>query len=223
MTEFDAPPRARASSRAPIPSGYQRLRPNPTLLRQAIATLLAFAVPAFGVLYFLTVPTGDWLPVLIVQIVVSALFLLATWAFFRVGVWVDARGIVERGFFGMVTHTPIERIGSSVLVQAYYGGGADTMPQFFVCDHEGRQVVRLRGQFWSLESMAAVRDILGVPSTEQAEGVSTKEIGTQYPGLLYWFERRPILAVAGAGTVLVFAGALVYFGLRFFDSPPLAS
>jgi len=199
------------------------LRPNPRLFRQAIAALLAFAVPGFGVVYFVTIPLGSWLPVLIAQAVVSALFLIAAWAFFRVGIWVHPGGIVERGFFGLVIRVPIESIASTVLVQTYYGGGAETVPQFFVCGHDGRQLVRMRGQFWSAENMTAARDTLGVPTSELTEGVSTKDILVHYPGLLYWFERRPILAIGALGAALAMGGTVLYLGISLaHGSDPLA-
>jgi len=220
MTGHRHHPRSSATTRRRVPEGYQHLRPKPRLFRQAIAALLAFAIPAFGVVYFVTIPLGSWLPVLVAQALVSALFLLATWSFFRVGIWVHSDGIVERGFFGLVTRIGSERIGSTVLVHAFYGGDADTVPQFFVRDHEGRQVVRMRGQFWSPESIAAVRDTLGVPTSEQVEGMSTRDISLRYPGLLYWFERRPVLALSGLGLALLCGGAIAYFALSALAVPP---
>ena len=218
-----APPRARLFARRRIPVGALRLRPNPMLFRQAIAALLAFAIPAFGVLYFVTVPEGTWLPVLLAQAAVSAAFLVATWSFFRVGIWVHADAIVERGFFGAVIRVPSGAIGSTVLVHTYYGGGAETVPQFFVCDDDGRQLVRMRGQFWSAENMATVRDTLGVPTSELTEGVSTKDILRHYPGLLYWFERRPALAIGALGAMLAAGGTVLYLGISLArGSAPMA-
>ena len=223
MAGHSAAHRANLFARRSVPDGALRLRPNPRLFRQAIASLLAFAVPAFGVVYFVTIPVGAWPPVLVAQIVVSALFLVATWAFFRVGIWVHADAIVERGFFGAVIRVPSDDIGSTVLVQTYYGGGAETVPQFFVCDRDGRQLVRMRGQFWSAENMATVRDTLGVPTSELSEGVSTKDILEHYPGLLYWFERRPALAVGALGAILALGGTALYVGISLVGgSVPLA-
>jgi hypothetical protein len=224
MAGHGAQPRSSALARLGIPAHAVHLRPNPMLFRQAIAALLAFAVPAFGVVYYVTVPQGAWLPVLVAQALVSALFLVATWAFFRVGIWVHPEGIVERGFFGVVTRVPSERIASTVLVHTFHGGGADTMPQFFVCDADGRQLVRMRGQFWSAENMAAASGTLGAPTSEHTEGVSTRDIRTNYPGLLYWFERRPILAIGALGAVLAIGGTALYLGISLAQgAPPLAS
>jgi len=223
MTGQSAAPRANLFARRSIPDGALHLRPNPRLFRQAIAALLAFAVPTFGVVYFVTIPVGAWLPVLLAQAAVSAAFLLATWAFFRVGIWVHPDAIVERGFFGAVIRVPSDTIGSTVLVQTYYGGGAETVPQFFVCDQDGRQLVRMRGQFWSADNMATVRDTLDAPTSELTEGVSTKDILQHYPGLLYWFERRPALAIGALGAMLALGGTVLYLGISLVGgSAPLA-
>ncbi|MET4583702.1 hypothetical protein ABIE21_003228 [Conyzicola nivalis] len=199
--------------RGSAPVGGERIRPLRRLLHQGLAAALAFLVPSFGVLYFLTVPNGPWPVVVAVQLVASLLLLLACWTYFRVAIWVSPERITERGFFGSLTSVPAEEIGAVVLAHTFHGGGADTVPQLFVCDEHGNQLVRMRGQFWSLEAMTAVADGLGIEPTDLGEPLSNRELLEQYPGLLYWFERRPYLAVvAFAGSVLV-GGSLVYLGL----------
>jgi hypothetical protein len=199
--------------RGSAPVEGERVLPMRRLLHQGLAASLAFLVPSFGALYFLTVPDGAWPVVTVVTVVVALVLLLACWTYLRVAIWVSPRGITERGFFGSLTSVPVEEIGSVVLAHTFHGGGADTAPQLFVCDERGNQLVRMRGQFWSLESMTAVADGLGIQPTDLGEPLSNRELLEQYPGLLYWFERRPYLAVAAfAGSVLV-GGSLVYLGL----------
>jgi len=195
------------------PAGYRTLRPHPWLFRQGFIATLAFLTPVFAALYFLTIPDGPWLVVVITQAVASLVFALACGSYFAVAIWVDKRGIVERGFFGGMITMPASDIGSVVLVQTYQGGSADTVPQLFICDHDGAQVIRLRGQFWSLADMRSICEELDVTVTELSESVTPRELLEQYPGLLYWFERRPVLAAGLFSACVVLGGSLLYLGL----------
>ena len=187
-----------------------RLRPHTYLLRRGVATALAFFVPAFGVLYFLTVPDGPWVAVLVTQILVALALGLAVFSYARLGIWVEPESITERGFAGLRKTLAASTIGSLVIVNTFRGGWTETVPQLFVCDPDGRQVMRMRGQFWSREAMATVAGILKVEVTELSDPVSTAELHASYPGLLYWFERRPILAACLFAGVLVIGAALLY-------------
>jgi len=195
------------------PVGYRKLRPHPWLFRQGFIATLAFLTPLFAVLYFLTIPDGPWVVVVITQVIASVIFTIACITYYAVGVWVDKRGIVERGFFGGVISLSASDIGSIVLVHTYQGGSADTVPQLFICDHDGNQVIRMRGQFWSLADMRAVCEALDVTVTNLSESVTPRELLEQYPGLLYWFERRPILAAALFSACVLLGGSLLYLGL----------
>ena len=196
--------------------GSRRLRPHNWLFRQGLAATLAFLLPVFAVLYFLTIPDGAWIVVLATQVATVVLLAVAAILLFRTGIWVDQKGITERGFFGTMISVPVEAIGSIVVVHTYHGGSADTIPQLFVCDHEGNQLIRLRGQFWSVENMDVIRNDLDVPVVELNESVSPRELLEKYPGLLYWFERRPVLAAAAFCAAALAGGGLLYLGLALF-------
>jgi len=195
------------------PSGYRRLRPHPWLFRQGFIATLAFLAPVFAALYLLTVPDGPWGVVLVTQLVASVMFALACASYFAVGVWVDPGAVVERGFLGGLITMPASDIGSIVLVHTYDSDSAETVPQLFICDHDGAQVIRLRGQFWSLADMRTVGEVLDVAITELVESVTPRELLEQYPGLLYWFERRPVLAAAVFSACVLLGGSLLYLGL----------
>ncbi|CAN5467318.1 hypothetical protein BH10ACT7_BH10ACT7_20490 [soil metagenome] len=190
------------------------LRPFAHLFRQGVLATVAFTLPIFLVLYFLTAPDGPWQAVLATQVLATIAVGLASVSYFTTAIWVDETGIAERGFFGRLTEHPIESIGSIVQARTFVDG-AEPVPQLFVCDHEGRQLVRMRGQFWSQESMDTVVNALDVPVTVVDPTVTTSELRTDFPGLLYWFERHPIWAAAAftASTVAVGALVVVVFGV----------
>lgn len=192
-----------------LPDDTLRLRPNQSLFWQGVTGVLAFLVPISTVLYFLTVPDGPWVTVLVSQVVVVIVFGLAVISYRSTGFWVSRSGLLERGFFGRWTSVPIEKIDLILLANTYRGSGSDTAPQLFVCDKDGNQLLRMRGQFWSAENMRLVGDILDVPITELGESVSTSELLDSHPGLLYWWEKRPLVVALAVLAAVVVAGALL--------------
>jgi hypothetical protein len=186
------------------------LRPINALFSRGLTAILAFSVPTFTVLYILAVPDGSWPVVLIANLVVVAGLCFAVVSHRRLGVWVARDSIAERGFFGIRREIGIEQIGSIVRATLYLSGGAETAPQLFVCDLEGRQVIRLRGQFWSQSSMDVVSATLDVPTIVIEHARTVRELHEAHPGLLYWFERRTVLAG------VLFTAALALGGLGLY-------
>jgi len=189
------------------PADLRRLRPNRALLWQALAGALAFLVPISAVLYFLTIPDGPWFLVIAMQAVIIAVFLGSFLSYMRLGFWVGAPGIAERGFFGLSKYVPREEIASIVLVKTYTGVSTEAVPQLFICDHDDKQLLRMRGQFWSLASMKLVAEKLDFPLTQLTDEVSKAELLDTHPGLLYWFERHP--RIVGALTSIAVLGAML--------------
>ena len=187
-----------------------RLRPHPYLLRRGVGAAVAFFVPAFGVLYFLTIPDGAWVAVLVAHIILIVVAGYSIVSYARLGVWVTPEAIAERGFFGITNRYDVAQLGPIVLVNTFHGGWVETVPQLFVCDPAGHQLIRLRGQFWSRETMQTITSTLDLPITEIDHPVSTSELHAMYPGLLYWFERRPVVAAFIFAGVLVVGCALIY-------------
>jgi hypothetical protein len=190
------------------PADLRRLRPRRSLFWQALAGLVAFLVPVSGALYYLTVPNGPWPIVLALQVLVIVTFLASYLSYISLGFWVGPSGIAERGFFGLSRYVPREEIGAIVLVNTYRSGAADAYAQLFVCDAAGTQLLRMRGQFWSMARMRAVSDALDIPLTELTDDVTRAELLEEHPGLLYWFERHPVIIGIVALSVVV-AAALV--------------
>jgi hypothetical protein len=168
----------------------QTLRPHSHLVRQTTLSILAFFAPVFAVLYWLTIPLGQWHHVAVAQAIVMVGAALGIIAFLRTNIWVDETGITERGFFGRLTSFDREQIGSIVLLELYQSGAIDTHPQMFVTDADGRLLVRMRGQFYSRGAMDLVIDELGAPVVRVPEPMTLAELNRLRPELLYWFERR---------------------------------
>jgi len=198
-----------------LPDDALRLRPNQSLFWQGVTGVLAFIVPISTVLYFLTVPDGPWMSVLASQVAVVVIFALAVISYRSTGFWVSRSGLSERGFFGRWTYVPLEKIDLILLANTYRGSGSDTAPQLFICDKDGKQLLRMRGQFWSVENMRLVGEILDVPITELGESVSTSELLDSHPGLLYWFEKRPLVVALAVLVGVVVAGALLQLLVSF--------
>jgi hypothetical protein len=172
------------------------LKPHGHLLRQGLVACVVFLIPVFVVLYFVTVPTGAW-PVVVAGQLVATLIVLATAiTFLRTAIWVNADGISERGFFGRMKRLSRANIGSIMIVETFDGGSDETIPQLFVRNHEGELEIRMRGQYWSRENMELVMETLGVPTEQLPDRLTAAELRDDFPGLLYWFERHPILAAA---------------------------
>ena len=186
------------------------LRPHSHLYRQGVFAVLAFMTPVFVVLYVMTLPDGPWQAVLVTNILAAVAVTGASVAYFRVAIWVDRTSITEVGFFGRTVRVEADDIGSIFLADVFEPYGTHTVPQLFVRDGDGSQVLRMRGQFWSEESMQKVLSTLEVPQEAREHSLSTQEIRDEYPGLLYWFERRPVLAALAftGGTAVV--GAIIY-------------
>lgn len=167
------------------------LRPHGHLYRQATIAVLAFCAPILAVLYWLTIPRGNWLPVLIGQLVIMLLATVSLIAAYRTVIWVDHTGVSERGFFGRITNVPAGRTASALMLDLYQSSALDTHPQLFVMGTDGRLLLRMRGQFWSTDDMETVVTQLTVPVERIAEPMTLGALNQLRPELLYWFERRP--------------------------------
>ncbi|QYF73685.1 hypothetical protein [Cryobacterium sp. PAMC25264] len=172
------------------PVRAQVLRPHGHLLRQTTLSIIAFFAPVFAVLYWLTIPIGEWLPVAAAQLAVMLTALVGIIGFLRTCIWVDDTGVSERGFFGRNTSFPSEQISSVVLLELYQSGTVDSQPQLFVTGQSGELLVRMRGQFYSRGAMDIVADELGVPIVRVPDPMTLSELNRLRPELLYWFERR---------------------------------
>jgi len=192
-----------------VPPHYMKLLPFRRLWWQALISVSAFVLPIGIVLLTLTVPNGPWQLVVGMWIVASVIFAIASWAFFGVGVWVGEDGIAERGFFGRLEFFRRDEIARIMIAHTFHNNGAATLPQLFLCDPDDKKLIRLRGQFWSLESMQVISDTLDLP-LQILSSSELREINAEYPDLLYWFERRPWFAAAMFTGLIIAVGAFIF-------------
>jgi hypothetical protein len=166
------------------------LRPQGHLLKQAGVAFLALVTPLFGALYWLAIPNGAWVAVLIAQFAVTILFVSGLVASLRAVIWVDRTAITERGFFGRINTFTRSEIAGLVMLELYRTGAVDSQPHLFLTDADGCLLVRMRGQFWSPAAMETLVEVLGLPIDRVPEPMTLRELSRARPELLYWFERR---------------------------------
>lgn len=167
------------------------LRPYRDLFTRGLTAVLALTTPVFAVLYWLTIPDGEWTFVLGAHLLVVLATIVGVYGFFSATITLRAEGVRERGFFGQTRLVRPSDVGSILLVRLYDGSTLDTLPQLFVTGHDGRVLLRMRGQFWSAEDMERVAEELDRPVTRAEDFMTMTQLRRSSPELLYWFERLP--------------------------------
>lgn len=167
------------------------LRPHRDLFARGLTAVLALTTPVFAVLYWLTIPDGDWKYVLSAHVLVVLGTILGVYAFLSATITIQPDGVRERGFFGGTRFVRSADVGSILMVRLYDGSTLDTLPQLFITGHDGRVLIRMRGQFWSVDDMELVAEEFDVPVTRPEDFLTMTQLRRRSPELLYWFERMP--------------------------------
>lgn len=191
----------------------QRLRPLADVFRQGILACLVFMIPVFVVLFAMTVPDGPWELVLICQILISVAILISSWRFFKLAIVISPETVAERGFFRLHREFPRSDIGSMLFVNTY--SGREVHPQLFVRDHGGALLIRMRGQFWSRDSMDQLVEALDVPVQLIEDPMTVEELRDTIPEGLYWFERLPVAAGFAFAAAVACLGGITLLVLKF--------
>lgn len=166
------------------------VRPHPYPFQQWTIAILLLMAPIFAVLYWLTVPTGSWLPVAVAQAALTVFFGLAVISYYLTAIWVDHAGLTTRDIFGRRRTYPVDGIGGVVRLDLFRSGSLDVHPQLFLVDRDGRLLTRMHGICWANEAMDTVANALGVPVTQGPDPLTLREVSQSRPELLHWFERR---------------------------------
>lgn len=183
-----------------------------SLFYRGLFAAIAFIGPVFGVLYILVLPDGPWRAVVVAQIAVVLLAVAASIAYVRSAIWMgpDSATITERGFFGRLVHFDKSEVESILRANVYTSDGSECRPQLVVLGANNRRLLRMRGQYWTIDDMNAVVEELEVPVFTIPGTVSTSELRRDYPHALYLLERYPSLVVLiSIGATALTAGALV--------------
>ena len=169
------------------------VRVRRSLLAQGIAALLALSIPIMIVLYWLTIPAGTWGWVGAAQVLVLAAVLVAAYRYTRVSITVTPTTAIEVRFFGGETRTNIADIERVIMLEMHRTMASQSRLQMFVLDAAGKPLLRMRGEYWSRNSINRIAAQLSAAPIEHIDHpVTLDELQTSRPEMLYWFERRPI-------------------------------
>lgn len=190
-------------ARDAIPHTEVLIRPRRSLLRTGLVAVIVAGVPLFAVLYWLAVSQGSWQRVLIVEVILLACCAVLWWRFRVSFVRVDGTLLTKQAF---AHRTVVERadVATILLAETYRGTSSDTIPQLLALDAAGARLLRLRGTFWAREDMVRIAEAIGAPITTELVPMTSREYYLLHPGVAYWYEGRPWLAVVG----ILIAGAI---------------
>lgn len=193
----------------PVSRADRILRPVAQLHGQTRLVAAALLIPVFTAVFWFAIPRGTWPRVLVALIVVTAFYAVASYLLSRVSMRIGHDYVSERGFF-TTNRVSSKRIESVLVVTAYSGQSLETVPQLFLLDTNGDALVRMRGQFWSVDSIEAMASAFDVPVRRIDEPVTRAELRRDYAPLLYWFERWPGLGAAvSAGAIAALSLVLI--------------
>lgn len=166
------------------------VRPSAYPFQQWTIAVLVLMAPIFSVLYWLTVPTGTWLPVALAQAALTVLLAIGVFGYYLTAIWADDSGLTTRDLLGRRHVFPAWRIGGAVRLDLARSGSLQPQPQLFLLDTDGRLLARMHGRYWPTDAMDAVVEALGVPVARDPEPLTLRDLSLSRPELLHWFERR---------------------------------
>ncbi|GAA2239151.1 hypothetical protein N1031_16790 [Herbiconiux moechotypicola] len=204
--------RGRRSSRDPGSGrdSVRVLRLRRQIVSQTRLVAAALTLPVIAAMLWFAIPRGTWPRVVIAFVFIAVLYLVGAALLRGVSIRLARDGLVERGFFVHDNRISAKRIASVVLVDVYAGASSDTTRQLFLLDGSGALLLRMRGEFWSDDSLDAVATAYPVPVQRLDTPITADRLRAELPELLYWFERWPWAGRAAvAGTIAAFALILI--------------
>lgn len=196
------------------------LRPRRSLLWSGILVLVIVPLPIVATVLTLGSSSGSWRISVITECVVLVLFLIGFFLLQNTYVMISATHLTERGFFARAITTPISEVQSMVIAHTFRTSSSETLPQLIVRNGRGERILRMRGVFWTEESMRTVATAIGAPLEEPMKPLTSHQFFKQYPGTAYWFEDRRgpttgLFVLVGLACVGVVLGLMGLLGLPF--------
>jgi hypothetical protein len=196
------------------------LRPRRSLLWSGILVLVIVPLPIVATLITLGLSSGSWRISVIAEGVVLVLFVVGLFLLRTTYVMISASHFTERGFLGRVITTPISEVRSMVIAHTFRTSSSETLPQLIVRNGRGERLLRMRGVFWTEESMREAAAAIGVPLEEPPEPLTSRQFFEQYAGSAYWFENRRglttgLVVLVGLACVGIVLGLMGLLGLPF--------
>jgi hypothetical protein len=143
----------------------------------------------------------------------AALVALGVWLHWRNARIRFGEGRVERtNLLGATTVVADSSVATVLVVLQLDGAAARPVPGLFLFDADGATLLRMRGEAWDVESMAALGAALPVAAIVIAEPITADALRRRFPGAVEPWEVHPArysLAVGAIVVAVIAAGTLV--------------
>ena len=117
--------------------------------------------------------------------------------------------VLTRNWIGVRKSIDVGQIGEVFQVASAKPFNGASSPHLFLVGHDGRKLYRMRGEFYSVDSMNLLAHhgvSQGAPYNPWPNQMSTKELAQARPGLVSLYEARPLMmGLIIAGGIIVFA------------------
>ncbi|WP_166980509.1 hypothetical protein [Paramicrobacterium fandaimingii] len=168
------------------------VRTRRSLLWQGLLVVAVIAVPLLLTLYWLAVPVGAGWWVLAAQVLLMAVLVVVgvRFAMMKVSISASRLGVVP--FLPRSRDVELIDVARAIVLRLRRPGATEPVLQMFVLDGEGALLLRMRGEFWTDESINRVASRLVTAPVEHVQNtVTLDELQRSNPDMLTWFERRP--------------------------------
>ncbi|WP_146243236.1 hypothetical protein [Curtobacterium sp. MCBD17_021] len=185
------------------------VRPRASLVRSTGLSIVFSALPIAVAVVWSAVPTGLWLVVAAVVLVLTAAVLVAYLRLRSSYIAVHPDRVTIRGVLSG-THTfARSRVHELVLVTRHGVSADRTSRDVVALDTAGEAMFRIRGDVWGEAGVDRLVDRLDVRTSRVAKAMSAREFQRRWPRLRAWYEQPVAMVLVGGAAVLTVGGLLV--------------